>query len=402
MRVLEVCQEFPNAYYPQFGTFIKQSIDSIAFQNINLTMVSPKPFVIPVSNMPYHNFHKLPSIQSTDKYSIHYPRYIYCVPKKYFYPLTGISYSYFVSNYIKKNVMKHDLIHAHFSYPDGYGMIKLAREWNVPFVISALGTIERKIAYEANLTSKFIIKSLNLANAVLSVSEDLKSHIINLGIEESKIIVVPNGVNINLFKPRSKIDLRRKLNLPIEKNIVIYIGSLRKIKGVDFLIEAARYFLNSNTILVLLGRDDGLKKALLERSKKLEIAEKIIFLNQLPHDEIPLWVSASDLLVLPSISEGRPNVILEALASEVPVVATNVGGIPEIVSDGINGFLVYERNILEFAEKVDLLLNNDKLRLKMGMQGRKRIISENLTWEYHGLLTKQVYCDLLEVDKFHI
>lgn len=104
MRVLEVCQELPNRYYPQLGTFIKQSIDSIADQGIDLMVISPKAFVLPFSAFPYHNFSKLPRIEHTEKYDLHYPRYIYAVPKKYFYPITGISYAHFVSRYAIKKI----------------------------------------------------------------------------------------------------------------------------------------------------------------------------------------------------------------------------------------------------------------------------------------------------------
>ena len=89
MKVLEVCQEFPNRYYPQLGTFIKQSIDSIANQGVDVTVISPKPFVLPFSSFPYHNFFKLPRIEHTEKYDLHYPRYIYAVPRNISIPLQG-------------------------------------------------------------------------------------------------------------------------------------------------------------------------------------------------------------------------------------------------------------------------------------------------------------------------
>lgn len=263
MKVLEACQEFPNRYYPQLGTFIKQSIDSIANQRVDVTVISPKPFVLPFSAFPYHNFFKLPRIEHTEKYDLHYPRYIYAVPKKYFYPITGFSYSRFVSEYAIKNINpKPDLIHAHFSYPDGYGMMKLAKKWRVPLVLSALGTIERKVAYEGTYTSRQIIEAMNFADKILSVSEDLKLHIVNLGINEEKVHVVPNGVDTNEFKPLGKIYARNQLNLPQDKNIVLFVGALRKIKGVDYLIEAAKNFVNKNTNLYMVGRDDGLRKNL--------------------------------------------------------------------------------------------------------------------------------------------
>ncbi len=396
MRVLEVCQEFPNRYYPQLGTFIKQSIDSIANQKVDITVVSPKPLVLPFSAFPYHNFSKLPRIEHTEKYDLHYPRYVYAVPKKYFYPITGISYAHFVSRYAIKNIKpKPDLIHAHFSYPDGFGMIELAKKWNIPLVISALGTIERKVAYEGSYTSRQIIKAMNFADKVLSVSEDLKLHIVNLGINENNVIVVPNGVDTEKFKPAGKENARKLLNLPLDKNIILFVGALRSIKGVDYLIEAAKNFVDSNTELYLVGRDDGLKKSLKKMAQDFKITDFIKFIGPVNHEDIPLWVSASDILVLPSLSEGRPNVVLEALACEVPVVATDVGGIPELIINGETGYLVPAKNPLELSEKVNKLLGDENQREKMGKFGRKSIIQRGLTWEAHAKKTVDIYSKLL-------
>ncbi len=384
MRVLEVCQEFPNRYYPQLGTFIKQSIDSIADQGVDVTVISPKAYVLPFTSFPYHNFSKLPGIEHTEKYDLHYPRYIYAIPKKYFYPISGISYAYFVSRYAIKNIKPEpDLIHAHFSYPDGYGMMKLAKKWKVPLVISALGTIERKVAYEGTYTSRQIIETMNFADKILSVSEDLKVHIVNLGIDESKVHVVSNGVDTEIFKPAGKEQARRILNLPQEKKIVLFIGALRKIKGVDYLIEAAKSFVDTNTDLYMVGRDDGLRKSLEKRAEELKIAGSIKFTGPVNHEDIPLWISASDMLVLPSfLSEGRPNVVLEALSCEVPVVATDVGGIPELMVEGKTGYLVPAKNPAELSEKINKLLEDESRREKMGKFGRKSIIHGS--WEAHA------------------
>ncbi|RXA19707.1 glycosyltransferase family 4 protein [Methanosarcina sp. MSH10X1] len=397
MKVLEACQEFPNRYYPQLGTFIKQSIDSIADQGVDITVISPKPFVLPFSTFPYHNFFKLPQIEHTEKYDLHYPRYIYAVPKKYFYPVTGISYSHFVSEYAIKNIKPEpDLIHAHFSYPDGYGMMKLAKKWKVPLVISALGTIERKVAYEGSYTSRQIIEAMNSSDRILSVSEDLKLHIVNLGIDKNKVHVVPNGVDTEKFKPAGKAHARNLLNLPQDKNIVLFVGALRKIKGVDYLIEAARNFVNRDTDLFMVGRDDGLRKSLEKRARELKIADFIKFTGPVNHEDIPLWISASDILVLPSLSEGRPNVVLEALACEVPVVATNVGGIPELMVNGETGYLVPAKSPGELSGKINKLLEDRNRREKMGKLGRKSIIQRGLTWEAHAKMTVNIYSELLE------
>ena len=111
---------------------------------------------------------------------------------------------------------------------------------------------------------------MNFADNVLSVSEDLKLHIINLGISEDKVHVVPNGVDIEKFKPSGKEKSRTLLNLPQDKNIVLFVGALRKIKGVDYLIEAAKSFVGTNTVLYMVGRDDGLKKVWKKEHKSLK------------------------------------------------------------------------------------------------------------------------------------
>ena len=128
----------------------------------------------------------------------------------------------------------------------------MQRNGIVPLVISALGTIERKVAYEGSYTSRQIIEAMNFADKVLSVSEDLKLHIVNLGINENKVHVVPNGVDTEKFKPAGKENARNLLNLPQDKNIVLFVGALRKIKGVDYLIEAAKNFVDTNTELYMV------------------------------------------------------------------------------------------------------------------------------------------------------
>jgi glycosyltransferase involved in cell wall biosynthesis len=274
-------------------------------------------------------------------------------------------------------------------------MMKLAKKWEVPLVISALGTIERKVAYEGSYTSKQIIEAMNFADRILSVSEDLKTHIVNLGIDENKVDVVPNGVDTEIFRPAGKEYARNVLNLPQEKKIVLFIGALRKIKGVDYLIEAAKSFVNKNTDLYMVGRDDGLRKSLEKRAEELKISGFIKFTGPVTHEEIPLWISAADMLVLPSLSEGRPNVVLEALSCEVPVVATDVGGIPELMVEGETGYLVPSKNPVQLSEKINKLLENESRREKMGKFGRKSIIQRGLTWESHAKKTVDIYSELL-------
>ena len=165
---------------------------------------------------------------------------------------------------------------------------------------------------------------------------------------------------------------------------------------MDYLIEAAKYFVDSNTDLFMVGRDDGLRKSLEKRAQELEISDVIKFTGPVNHEDIPLWIAASDILVLPSLSEGRPNVVLEALSCEVPVVATDVGGIPELVVNGETGYLVPAKNPAELSGKINKLLEDRSRREKMGKFGRKSIIQRGLTWETHAKKTVDIYTELLQ------
>ena len=115
-----------------------------------------------------------------------------------------------------------------------------------------------------------------------------------------------------------------------------------------------------------------------------------------PASEIPLWMNAADVLVLPSLSEGRPNVVLEAMACEVPVVATAVGGTPELVKDGEVGFLVPPKDPAAIAEKILLLLGDKGLRERLGRNGRRFILEEGLTWESCARKYSEIYRALIE------
>lgn len=149
---------------------------------------------------------------------------------------------------------------------------------------------------------------------------------------------------------------------------------------------------NWQTFIWLILKELTLK----ERTFKWLISRELTFRERVNHEDIPLWISASDILVLPSLSEGRPNVILEALACEVPVVATDVGGIPELMVDGETGYLVPAKNPGELSRKINKLLENKSQRENMGKLGRKSIIQRGLTWEAHAKKTVDIYSELLE------
>ena len=236
---------------------------------------------------------------------------------------------------------------------------------------------------------KYIFRRVTM---ITTVSEALHEKMLSLGGPPDKVHTIPNGIDCQIFRPLSKDKLREILHLPPERKIVIWIGRFVTIKGVEFLIESIPEVLENEptTFFVLVGTGE-LKEQIQTQVQQMGMTESVLFTGKIPTENIPLWLNAADIFVLPSLNEGRPNVILEAMACEVPVVATQVGGILEIVKDGENGFLVPSKNSSILAKRLLTLLKDASLCIQMGKTGRKMIFEMELTWEQCAKKMKALY-----------
>ena len=144
MKVLTVASNFPDQYYQTIAPWSKLQVDAIyRYTDVDVEVIVPRPFTIPLSIVPYYKFAYLPTKTISDTgYTLHYPRFLYLIPKKMFFGATGEMYSYFMNKYIFKNIKKPDLLHARFTYLDGYGLLKICKKWNIPLVIDIHGSEE--------------------------------------------------------------------------------------------------------------------------------------------------------------------------------------------------------------------------------------------------------------------
>jgi teichuronic acid biosynthesis glycosyltransferase TuaC len=395
MKVLMACQNHPDPYNPYWGLFIERSISSIVEQGIDATAIIPRSYVIPIKCFPQYKFSKLPFRDNTGLYEKHYPRYFYFAPKKIFYGLSGDSYSHFITKYAKKNIDIPDIIHAHHVYMDGYGMAKLSKEWDVPLVMVEHGTVLKKILQWKNMRKK-IIHTLNLADHIMCVSDDLLSIVMENGIDEDKLSLVPIGVDTDIFKKGDSTSIREQFGICSETKIVLYVGQLVQLKGLKYLMDSIPHILSKHhDVLFVLAGEGPLKKKISELIKQNGLDKNIILLGAINYKNLVQWYSISDIFVLPSLSEGRPSVIYEAMSCEVPIIATDVGGVSEQIKDGYNGFVIKPKDSRKLADKINYLLENDDLRNNMGKNGRKRIIEEGWTWKSHAKNAINVYKKLL-------
>lgn len=246
-----------------------------------------------------------------------------------------------------------DIIHAYFIYRPGYVAAVLGKLFRKPVIISATGTdTHQNLSRENSLIRRRTISAIRWSNYIIPNSEYLRKLIAEEGFG-NKTYVNPRGFSRDLFFPMDKIGCCDRLSLDPEKNILLYIGNLVPIKGTDVLIEAFKIVRDkeNNVELIIIG--DGSERELLEQQVRDGGLEEIVFFfGRKDHTDIPLYVNACDLLVVPSRNEGRSVTIIEALACGKPVVASSVGGIPETIVNNKLGILVEKDNPLALADGI--------------------------------------------------
>ncbi|KON31306.1 hypothetical protein AC477_04250 [miscellaneous Crenarchaeota group-1 archaeon SG8-32-1] len=259
---------------------------------------------------------------------------------------------------------------------------------------------------KAMLRFNFMLRSyekrmMKRSDALIAVSKYTVNELTELyGINEKKIHVIYNGVDVEKFKPRSnRAELRREFGLEEDKKIILFVGRLYHRKGLEILLHSIPSVLKqvSNVKFVISGKGFKQKEASLRNLvKELGIEEHVTFLGYVPDEKLPHLYSTSDIFVLPAIYENFPFAILEAQSTGLPVIATNVGGIPEFLIDNENGFVISPGDSAQLIQRILDLLQNGKLARKMGDHGR-RLIEQKLDWR---LITGQVidlYNKLLEI-----
>ncbi len=268
-----------------------------------------------------------------------------------------------------------DLVHAHGYFADIIGL-PAARLLRIPFISTCHGWISNDIKLKAYDELDFFI--LHFADKIIAVSENIKKLLIEHGIKERKIEVIYNATGFKIdadVSKKNRLAKRSSLNINNNECVLGYVGRLSPEKGLAYLIEAISILLNSGISLKLLLIGDGSQRNELESIvKKKSLTSSVIFTGF--QNDIENWIPAMDIFILPSLTEGSPISILEAMAYGIPVIASAVGGVSELIESWKDGILVMPCKPDEIAKAVialhvDIVLRNkiaeagqDKLRLK--------------------------------------
>lgn len=259
--------------------------------------------------------------------------------------------------YIALKMTKYKKVFVHWVLPTGPGVFIAAKLAKVPYVVMCHGSDINVFATKNiifRMTTKYILRK---SMKIISVSNILKQNIIqHFHIEADKIQVVSCGVDTNVFKPMEKHKARTALNVQLDCRLFIFVGDLINTKGVDTLLDAILKIKDDALYLAYIG-DGPLRGKLHDRAQKSELRNNIIFTGPISHEQVALWQNAADTLILPSLNEGMPLAIMEALSCGTPVIASKVGGIPEIVNDK-NGILIDPNNTEELVSAIRKLCDN--------------------------------------------
>ena len=296
-----------------------------------------------------------------------------------------------------------DVLHANFPNPYNASIASLTSLLrNVPSVLTWHNDLP-PVTLTASVIAYIhdnVIAPVYLRNfkRIISTSESYAETSKTLQRYRKKVVIVPNGVDTERFNPKKDgSQVRARYNLE-ESKVILFVGALtrwHRYKGVDILIKAFMEIQRqlNDARLLIVGEGD-LKREY--RSLSSHIEHKVIFAGNVDDDELPNYYAASDLLVLPSIdrSEGFGLTLLEANATGKPVVASNVGGIPSVVTDGVNGLLVPPCDEKTLAKTVINLLRDEDRLLEIGRNGRR--IAEGHDWKQIAKKTEELYEEALE------
>jgi teichuronic acid biosynthesis glycosyltransferase TuaC len=390
LRILTFTALFPNSVDPTYGIFIYQRSSQLALRpGISVTVISPVPwFPKWLKIRRWRSASEIPPQEQFGNLSVRHPRYP-LLPKisMPFHALLMFLGSIACVRRLNREE-KIDCIDAHFVYPDGLVAVLLGKILRIPVIVSARGT-DINLFPSFKLIRPMIRWTLSQADSVIAVSYALKEAIVRLGVNPNKIHVIPNGVNAELFQPMGREEAKMNLNLPPQGLLLVSVGALIRPKGHLTLIRAFATIAPRHPELKLYILGEGpLRSELESLVRDLNLQDIVRLPGKRPNAELQQWFNAAEVSFLVSEREGWPNVLTESLACGTPVVATRVGGVPEILHSPELGIVV-DPTVGSVADGIERALLKKWDREAISKQTRTRTWSK-VASELESLFSEQL------------
>lgn len=282
-----------------------------------------------------------------------------------------------------------DVIHAQW-LPTSVVAIAVGSARRIPVVASVRGADLN--SGDSRIGRAFLGALLRRLDAVVTVSDEFKQRL-ERDFSGCRIVrAIHNGVDGEQFKPRSIDTCRVSIGLDPQSTVVLYVGGLIERKDVGTLLRSmVEVAAGTRPAELYLAGEGPQEHSLRTLARNLGLADRVHFLGAVSRDSIHLWMGAADVLVLPSLGEGRPNVVIEALACGTPVVATDINGTRELVSGVDDGLLFRPGDASGLAHCLNRVLNDAVLARRLAEGGPRRIEELGLTWRAHGRKLMDLY-----------
>jgi glycosyltransferase involved in cell wall biosynthesis len=295
-----------------------------------------------------------------------------------------------LAHYIRKHLIQ--IVHSYGFYPNVFAA-PIAKLAGASIVVASIRNTCDLLTPMQRRLQRMVCR---LADCVLVNADAIRQDLLEQGYDPSNIVVIRNGITL----PKSAGDggnalLRQELGLPVSARLVAVFSRLNRMKGVQYFLDATAILApRFPDVCFLVVGDGDAKQELEDHARQLGLGRRIVFTGF--RRDVPDLLSEAAVSVLPSLSEGTSNTLLESMAAGIPVVATRVGGNPEVVQDGISGLLVPPRDSAALAAAVALVLEDQSLASRLGLAGMRRV-SELFSIEGSVHATENLYQRLLEV-----
>jgi glycosyltransferase involved in cell wall biosynthesis len=340
MKVLFLSNLFPNSREPTRGIFNAQQIAALSRVCAIVKIIAPSSRPLPAET-----FHEIP---------VSHPRFLHLplLSRR----MNGWLYARAIETEIRNTPF--DIALVNWAYPDAYGVMLLSQRRQFRFVTTVQGS-DVNDSFQSPWRKRKVLRALRASAAVCARSDALRERLAAEGIAATTI---HNGIDRATFFPADRAAACAKLKLPPDRRRILYVGNLQPVKDPLTLATAFTQLRDlADVDIVFVGNGP--------EQQKLAPDNRLFLAGARPHHEIADWLNACDALCVPSRNEGLPNVALEAIACGLPVVATQVGGIPEVVRPGENGLLVPPANPPLMAQALRQTLNTawDKNKIRQSI-----------------------------------
>ncbi len=389
MKLLTVTTLYPNAATPNHGVFVENRLHAwLAHADGEARVIAPVPWfpsTAPVFGR-YARHAAAPTREVRRGVEIVHPRYF--LP-----PKLGMD---FAPAALERTILRaaramfaegydFDLIDAHYLYPDGVAAVRVAQLLGKPVILTARGSDVTLLATFPRQRA-MMLDAILKADAVVAVAAALKDALVRLGAPAEKITTLRNGVDLDQFRPLDRQAIRHRLGL--DGPVIASVGALVTRKGHDIALRAIADMPQATLLIAGEGPD---MSALQSLARKLRVADRARFLGAVPHEDLAEVYNAADALALASTREGWPNVLLESMACGAPVVASDVGGVREVVRSPDAGRVVAARTPEAFAAALrDVIGSADRGATRRYAEAHSwRATSEGLSEIFDGAVGRK-------------